>query len=749
MNSTAGVNVPKSWKAQYWSGGAWVDVPSPSGYGVLRDEPNTTDFAAVTTTRLRIVLSAMGSGTSYAAVGVSEWKVFADAPVAVEPIDVRTGVGEIPELPATVDGTFADGSRADLDVSWAPITADQVAGEGSFAVAGIVPGSPVPAGATVWVRETPPGQVNSVDDVAVRTAAGVAPDLPTRIGVLYNDGSREDLPVEWDAVDPADYATDGEFTVEGDVQTELPGVTAATATVTVGDGGAGPDTQAPSVSITTAPEAPASGWHTGAVAVSVAVTDNRDPAPVVEVRVDGGGWVAYTGPVVVSADGSHLVEARATDAAGNVSSVPEAEFRIDQAAPALTIVTDAVARTVKATAADAGSGVAAVEYRLAGETEWRPVTGTILVGLEEVGIELRATDAAGNVSAVEARTVPASDGNHRRNVAILATPTASVTAGWNRVTGLNDDVQPNSSGDVTPNDNVNVWGAWPEIGAQWVQYDWTEPVTVGELGAYFISNLDGAGLGIDVPKAWSAEYWDAEAGDAGEWVPVEASGAYGSEVDVFNVVEFTPVTTTRLRLQLEAAGTESGAGSLGIKEWQVFEAPPVEVPDTEAPVVTPVIEPATPVSGWHTDTVTVSATALDNRDEAPAIEVQVGDGGWVAYTGTVEVADDGVHVVRFRATDAAGNVSEPVAVDVLVDGTAPEVSVSAGAKKRVVVEAADELSGVVRIEVSTKRNKQPASEWTEYAGPIELDAKTVLSVRAVDAAGNVSEVREFTRKDLG
>ena len=384
-----------------------------------------------------------------------------------------------------------------------------MAGEGSFAVAGIVPGSPVPASATVWVRATPPGQVNSVDAVAVRTAAGVAPDLPAAVGVLYNDGSREDLPVEWDAVDPAAYATDGEFSVDGQVQTELPGVTAASATVTVGDGGTGPDTQAPTVSLTTAPEAPASGWHTGAVTVSVAVTDNRDPAPVVEVRVDGGGWVAYTAPVAVSADGSHLVEARATDAAGNVSAVPEAEFRIDQAAPTLAIVTDAVARTVKAAAADAGSGVASVEHRFAGETEWRPVTGTILVGLDEVRIELRATDAAGNVSAVEERTVPASDGNHRRNVALLATPTASVTAGWNRVTGLNDDVQPTSSGDVTPNDNVNVWGAWPEIGEQWVQYDWTEPVTIGELGVYFISNLDDAGLGIDVPKAWSAEYWDA------------------------------------------------------------------------------------------------------------------------------------------------------------------------------------------------------------------------------------------------
>ncbi|MFD4422084.1 hypothetical protein ACFWN7_11350 [Agromyces sp. NPDC058484] len=35
------------------------------------------------------------------------------------------------------------------------------------------------------------------------------------------------------------------------------------------------------------------------------------------------------------------------------------------------------------------------------------------------------------------------------------------------------------------------------------------------------------------------------------------------------------------------------------------------------------------------------------------------------------------------------------------------------------------------------------------SGPFHVDAKTVVSVRATDEAGNVSEVRSFTRKDLG
>ena len=88
------------------------------------------------------------------------------------------------------------------------------------------------------------------------------------------------------------------------------------------------------------------------------------------------------------------------------------------------------------------------------------------------------------------------------------------------------------------------------------------------------------------------------------------------------------------------------------------------------------------------------------------------------------------------------------AVEVLVDVTAPEVSASLDSRKRIVVEATDELSGVARIEVPTKKGRQSASKWAEYIGPIEVDGKTVVFIRPVEAAGNVSEVRELTRKDL-
>ncbi|KQM39551.1 Ig-like domain-containing protein [Microbacterium sp. Leaf203] len=732
-NSSNGVNVPKGWKAQYWTGSAWADVANPSDYTVKRDATTSVTFDAVTATRLRVVLQAAGTGP-YAAVAVSELKVFADAPTSIEPIDVRTAVGTKPTLPATVDATYSDGSHADLAVTWAEVSDAQVAGEGSFPVSGIVPGSPVSAKATVWVRATPPGQINQVDAVTSRTQPGVAPVLPKTVGVLFNDGSRQDLPVTWNAVAADSYAAPGQFTVAGTVQSDLPGAKAASAAVTVGTGG--DDTKAPTVAFQVSPAAPGSGWYTQAVAVDVTARDDQDASPRIEVRVDAGAWAAYTGTVSVTGDGAHVVQARATDAAGNTSSVAEQTVRIDTTAPAVEVTTDAVSRTIKATATDSGSGVASIEYRLGDSGGWRALTGSVLVGLDETKVQVRSTDTAGNVSPVIERTVPKADGTHRRNVALLATPTASGTAAWNKVTGLNDNVQPTSSGDVAPNDNANVWGVWPAVTDQWVQYDWTEPVTVGELGVYFVSNIDAQGLGIDVPAKWEAEYWDAT---TSAWAPVKNAGTYGTAKTTYNTVSFDPVTTTKLRLALDPVGTEQGKGSVGIKEWQVWEQPTMPTPDTQAPLVATTVDPVAPTSGWYTGTVKVSATAIDDRDDAPKIEARVGDGEWAAYTAPVEVSTDGVTTVRFRAGDAAGNISASVQVDVKRDAAKPVADVGYNAGARTVTPAGtDTGSGVALVEYQVG-----GGAWTPAQGSVAVgDAATTVRVRVVDVAGNLSEVAE-------
>jgi hypothetical protein len=730
--SGSGVNIPKGWTAQTWDGSAWVDVTATSDYTVARSEPNTLTFAPVTTTRLRLVLEAAGPGTgaeAYAAVGVSEWKVFAVSPDSVEAVDVRTGVGVLPTLPTEVTGVFSDGSRAPMAVAWAPVTADQVAAEGSFAVVGVVDGSPLPAQATVWVRATPPGQINTVDPVAATTAAGTPPQLPPTVTVQFNDGSRTSgVQVTWDEIDPSAYAAAGTFTVDGAVADSPVG---AVATVTVREVGSGEDTTKPVVTLSTDPVAPDHGWSTQDVTVRATATDDQDPAPSVELSLDGSTWSPATEPLVLTAEGQHVVRARATDVAGNVSAAAQVVVSIDRTAPSVTPVPDPVGRTVKAACTDAGSGLASIEYRVGEDTAWTAYTRSVLVGLDETTVTLRATDTAGNVSADVPVTVPASDGSHRRNVGLLATPTASVTAGWNTVAGLNDDVAPTSSGNVDPDDNAHVWGAWPEIGTQWVQYDWDEPVTVDQVQAYFVSNLDDAGIGISVPRAWTAQHWDEE---TQAWVDVDSTSGYPTEVDAFNEVTFSEVTTTRLRLVLEAQGTVPGEGSLGIKEWQVFEASDVEVPDTQAPVLT-VEVPSAPASGWYTTDVTVTAAAVDDRDGSPAVEVSVGDKPWTAWTGSLVLDTDALHTLSFRATDTAGNVSAVQAVEVGRDTTAPEPAATFDAGARTVtVTASDALSGVALVEHSLGEGP-----WVPTTEPVTVgDTAVTVRYRATDVAGNVS-----------
>ncbi|HMR49946.1 MAG TPA: DUF5695 domain-containing protein [Arachnia sp.] len=80
-----GVAVPASWKLQYWHQEAWHDIALADGaaYPRAKDATNTVAFAQpVTTTQLRAVFTATTNGTTFAAVGVSDFAVEGDAPAA-------------------------------------------------------------------------------------------------------------------------------------------------------------------------------------------------------------------------------------------------------------------------------------------------------------------------------------------------------------------------------------------------------------------------------------------------------------------------------------------------------------------------------------------------------------------------------------------------------------------------------------------------------------------------------------------
>ena len=146
-----------------------------------------------------------------------------------------------------------------------------------------------------------------------------------------------------------------------------------------------------------------------------------------------------------------------------------------------------------------------------------------------------------------------------------AKPLPSPTiAGMSKVTisgedngdAINDQFEPKNSNDQ-PVPFVH-W--WPHKGTvEWVQYDFVAPVTVSSVEVYWF--VDAAtGGGCRAPQSWRILYRDGE-----EWKPVQNNGEYTVALDQYNRVEFKPVRTGALRLEVELPPTASS----GILEWRV------------------------------------------------------------------------------------------------------------------------------------------------------------------------------------
>ncbi|MEU8376827.1 ThuA domain-containing protein [Micromonospora sp. NPDC048894] len=176
--------------------------------------------------------------------------------------------------------------------------------------------------------------------------------------------------------------------------------------------------------------------------------------------------------------------------------------------------------------------------------------------------------------------------------------------------------------------------------------------------------------------------------------------------------------------------------------------------DTTAPVTTATVS-GTPTEGWHTGPVTVTLAAADEAGGSgvASTEYQL-DGAttWTAYTEPVQVSGDGTHEVRFRSTDAAGNVEATKKVAVKIDATAPVSSASFAPANDdgwhngtvpVVITSTDAGSGVKKLEWSLD-----GGAWTAYTTPVEVtgDGTHELLYRATDAAGNVEALKSAVVK---
>lgn len=100
---------------------------------------------------------------------------------------------------------------------------------------------------------------------------------------------------------------------------------------------------------------------------------------------------------------------------------------------------------------------------------------------------------------------------------------------------------------------------WPKTSSwEWVQYDFEREETVSLSKVYWFD--DGPFGGCRIPEAWKIQYQSGN-----KWVDVKNKTPYKVTKDGWDIIEFEPVKTTALRLNIKLPDKFSS----GIHEWAV------------------------------------------------------------------------------------------------------------------------------------------------------------------------------------
>ena len=240
------------------------------------------------------------------------------------------------------------------------------------------------------------------------------------------------------------------------------------------------------------------------------------------------------------------------------------------------------------------------------------------------------------------------------NLALVATASTSYVSGHETITALNDGATPANSNDKSH----GAYGNWPRTGTQWVQYDWSQPISTAKMDVYWFDDHGG----VRLPKACRLKYWDGST-----FVPVPQADGLGLAENQFNSTTFPEITTSRLRLEFDS----DGRASTGLLEWRVYDSgksPPFP------PVVVAGLDRSVMLNGTTYLTGTVKslkkgpggAKVTWSKASGPG-EVRFADPNALKTTATFSALGDYV----LRLTGAAGALSSASTLNVAVHAPPP------------------------------------------------------------------------------
>lgn len=139
---------------------------------------------------------------------------------------------------------------------------------------------------------------------------------------------------------------------------------------------------------------------------------------------------------------------------------------------------------------------------------------------------------------------------------------------WTGYNDQNDDIAAVYDGvdPLSSADESNLYFRMrPAVGSPaWIEYQFSTPTRISKTEAYWVDDRRFCRL----PESWRILYKSGE-----EWEPVVARGGYGVKRDTFNPVEFDPVTTTAVRIEVEPKTVHYKTGEIGPPAAMFLTAP--------------------------------------------------------------------------------------------------------------------------------------------------------------------------------
>ncbi|MBL8078007.1 MAG: Ig-like domain repeat protein [Anaerolineales bacterium] len=221
------------------------------------------------------------------------------------------------------------------------------------------------------------------------------------------------------------------------------------------------DTTTPTISLTITGTLGTNGWYMSNVTVATQVSDATSTVGLVEASADGGAWSVAS--QLSLSDGLHTYQFRVTDQAGNSTTVPLQNIKIDTIAPLIDMTaTLSLGETVYYEFQDNGSGLSFYRTVIEDDDErYQKVTwldtlsgnkfkedvlwdgkfadGT-KAGWGEYFITLKVTDAAGN-KAIKAAVVTVNPFSFLQDIPAFTPPQSAVVP----VTGPDTESTPSTT----------------------------------------------------------------------------------------------------------------------------------------------------------------------------------------------------------------------------------------------------------------------------------------------------------------